>query len=249
MPLSKSEARQLATRSLFLQTLWNYRTMQGGGYLFTLWPWLRRTDASPARVRASADYLNAHPVLAAFAIGALRRRLEEGHVERDPEAFAAWQNTLCGPLGVMGDALIWDRYKPFLFSLGVLVLLLFRHVEVWYVLAPALLLLYNIPLFLLRTWGVREGYALGEHVLDVLSRPVFGLLRRRLTQAGLVLAGLLFAAGIVASTGESAMHPVQFCWSFLLMLIGIRRQWPLLISLFAVVISALALPVLVDVFF
>lgn len=173
MALGVGEARRLAVRSLFLQVLLNYRTMQGGGYLFTLWPWLRKSGQSAENVNAAAEYLNAHPVLASLAVGAMRRRIEDGDVQRDPVEFAQWQNSICGPLGVVGDALIWDRWKPLLFSLGVMILLWSPSLTVWAAVAAGLLLVYNVPLFLLRTWAVRRGYELGANVLDALAHPLF----------------------------------------------------------------------------
>jgi mannose/fructose/N-acetylgalactosamine-specific phosphotransferase system component IID len=249
MPLSNKESRQLAVRSLFLQVLLNYRTMQGGGYLFSLWPWLKQSHASKARVCASGDYLNAHPVFAAFAIGALRRRLEDGDLEKNPTGFAEWQTALCGPLGMIGDALIWDRWKPLLFSLGVLILLFFPTLEAWIISAIALLLCYNLPIFYLRVLGVRKGYELGEHVLTILGHPLISKVRKRLTSIGLVISGLLFAAGVVKTGDISVMHPVQFTLAFLLMLIGVRRQWPFMISLLVSLVGAMLLPILLELLF
>jgi PTS system mannose-specific IID component len=249
MPLTPRECRRLALRSLCLQVLLNYRTMQGGGYLFSLWPWLRQSQADRRRVEASGGYLNAHPVLAALAIGALRRRLEEGDYEKDPAAFTAWQTGLCGPLGMIGDALIWDRWKPLVFSLGVLILLLVPTIDAWLITAPILLLLYNVPIFTLRMRGVATGYALGERVLEALGNPVIGKVRTLLTGSGLILSGLLFAAGLVTSGHTASLHAVQFSLAFLLMLIGVRRQWPFAVSLLIALSGTILLPVLLKIFF
>jgi mannose/fructose/N-acetylgalactosamine-specific phosphotransferase system component IID len=247
MALGLSEARRLAVRSLFLQVLLNYRTMQGAGYLFTLWPWLRQGGQSKERVNASAEYLNAHPVLAALAIGAMRRRIEDGAIEQDPLEFARWQNSLCGPLGVVGDTLIWDRWKPLLFSLGVLALLWSTSLAVWGAVAVSLLLVYNLPLFFLRTWAIRRGYELGPRVLEILGSPIFLKSRTILSFAGVIAAGLLLAEGLVTAgvlhDGRmSLFHSAQFTAAFAVMLTGVRRYWNLSITLLMALLVALAFP-------
>lgn len=248
MALKRGEAALLATRALLLQVLLNYRTMQGGGYLFTLWPWLQRTHAQPAEVRACGNYLNAHPVLAALAVGALRKRVEERDAERDPDAFAEWQNTLCGPLGVVGDALIWDRWKPLLFALGVLLMLWSPTLEMWTGVAAGTLLLYNVPLFYLRVWGVREGYRLGTGVLVALQNPLFVKLRRGLSIAGALTAGLLLAVAIMRTGTDSLLVGAQFLVAFALALLGLRLRWSLTWLLFVCIGAAIALPVAVHFF-
>ncbi len=242
MALTRGEAWTLAARSLLLQVLLNYRTMQGGGYLFTLWPWLRKTRTKAPEVRACGNYLNAHPVLATLAIGALRRRVEERDTEQDPAAFAEWQNTLCGPLGVMGDALIWDRWKPILFSLGVFVMLWRPTLETWYSVAVGTLLLYNLPLIYLRVWGVRAGYRLGADVLLALQRPLFSRVRRILSIAGAITAGLLLAGGLVRTATDSLLPGGQFLVAFAAALLGIRLRWSLTWLIFVSIGVAILLP-------
>jgi len=242
MPLSRDEARHLAARSLLLQVLLNYRTMQGSGYLFALWPWLRRSESSSVRVKACADYLNAHPVFGALAIGAMRRRIEEGDVERDPTEFGKWQESLCGPLGMVGDSLIWDRWKPLLFSLGVLLLLWFPAIEVWAGVAIGCLLLYNVPLVRLRVWAVSEGYRLGGNVLEALGHPLVGRLRKGLSIAGACVAGLLLASGVLQSGSTAWSAAAQFAVAFALMLLAVSRRWGILWSLLLALGAALLVP-------
>lgn len=244
MPLAPGEAKRLAVRSLFLQVLLNYHTMQGGGYLFALWPWLRKTEQDQQCVQASGDYLNAHPVLAAFAIGALRRRLEEGDFQKDPQAFAEWQTALCGPLGMVGDALIWDRWKPLLFSLGVLVMLCFPSMPlpVWIGVAVGCLLMYNVPLFWVRVWGVKEGYRLGTDVLSVLSRPAVARARRYLSVLGALLAGALFAVALVRSASDSLFCAGQFLLAFSVTFLATRWRWSITWSLLFALLAVFLLP-------
>ncbi|MBM3324402.1 MAG: PTS system mannose/fructose/sorbose family transporter subunit IID, partial [Calditrichaeota bacterium] len=53
---------RLLWRSLFVQVFWNYRTMQGEGFLFTLLPFLRRLEADSDRrqhlLKLSGGFMN-----------------------------------------------------------------------------------------------------------------------------------------------------------------------------------------------
>ena len=248
MALNRIETIRLTCRSLFLQAMLNYRTMQGPGYLYALWPWLRNAKRSSQEIRASADYLNAHPVLATLAIGALRRRIENGDVQKNPDEFSKWQTELCGPLGTIGDQLIWDRWKPLIFGLGVLILMWKPSLGPWLGVAVGSLLLYNVPLIWLRYWGIREGYRLGERVLESLDRPrTLIALRRSLGVAGATVAGGLLAsgflrAGLMHDQKFSLFHPIQFLRAFGVTLAGFRRRWPILWTLFLGLGTATLLP-------
>ncbi len=259
--LSFREAHQIARRLHLIQVLLNYRTMQGSGYMFALWPWLRKQDRRAEQVTAASKYINSHPVFASFAVGAIRRRLEEESrpldSSTDPgllpqtevsrtrsggEEFSQWRESLAGPLGVTGDALIWDRWKPLVFAGGALILLVVPTVTAWAIVAIASLILYNLPLYALRVWGVRQGYHLGTDVLEVLRDPRFAQARRGLTLAGIWLAGALTATGLLVSAQHSAPRGAQFAAAFLIMLLGLRFRLSASTAVLFAVIAALIVP-------
>ena len=61
------------------------------------------------RWRARARYFNAHPYLAALAIGALAR----AELDQVPPArIERFRSALCGPLGSVGDRLVWASWLP-----------------------------------------------------------------------------------------------------------------------------------------
>ena len=223
--LSVREAHQMARRLFLIQVLLNYRTMQGGGYLFSLWPWLSKSELRERRVRLASGYVNSHPVLASFAVGAMRRRLEDLSIpppKQGEEEFDSWRKSLAGPLGMIGDSLIWDRWKPLVFALGAGVLLVIPTVTAWCVVATTCLIVYNVPLYALRVWGIRRGYVLGANVLDAMRDERFASWRRGLTAAGVVLAGLLLGSAVHVAAQGSPARALQFMVAFAAMLLGLR---------------------------
>jgi mannose/fructose/N-acetylgalactosamine-specific phosphotransferase system component IID len=244
--LTARETHQLARRLLLIQVPLNFRTMQGGGYLFALWPWLRTSEHRSERVKAASGFLNAHPVLAALALGALRKRLEEGDAESQPEDLTQWMQSLCGPLGMIGDALIWDRWKPIVFAAGALVLTFAATPAVWLITALTCLIVYNAPLAYTRLWGICEGYRLGAVVLTALNRPIFSTLRNGLNTVSVLLGGLLLGALFMAGSGMKAITAAQFIVAFALTWLGIRRRGLRWFILPAAAGVALAIPLIVS---
>jgi mannose/fructose/N-acetylgalactosamine-specific phosphotransferase system component IID len=233
--LSERETCCLTRRLYLLQVLLNYRSMQGEGYLYALWPWLRGSESRAVRVQTAAGFLNAHPVMASLALGALRRRIEDGDTE-----LTSWKDSLCGPLGMAGDALIWDLWKPLIFALGALILLLVPSPLAWLIVAAICVLIYNAPLAWARHWGVREGYRLGASVLSALNRPLFSALPKYLGRAGAVAAGLLVGISLMAGSRMQLVPAAQFMIGFGVTWFASRRGLPLVYALPVAMGAALA---------
>ena len=100
------------------------------------------------RWRARAHYFNAHPYLAAVAVGALARAELDGE---PPARIERFRTALCGPLGSVGDRLVWAGWLPFC-SLVALARLRTRRGPVLVV--ALFLVLYNVGHFGLRAWGL-----------------------------------------------------------------------------------------------
>jgi PTS system mannose-specific IID component len=172
-------------RMLAIQGAWNYESLLGNGVGFCLEPALRLLpggvhshEFKEAMARES-HYFNAHPYMAAVAVGALARAELDGEA---PDRIERFRTALCGPLGSVGDRLVWAGWLPFcslaslaLFGLGassVTVVVFFLGT-------------YNVGHFALRLWGLRTGWNHGLHVASALGNPV---LRRGPQQLGRLAA-------------------------------------------------------------
>ena len=163
------------TRMLAIQGAWNYETLLGNGIGFCVEPALRHLPGGPhgpafkmAMAREST-YFNAHPYLAAVAVGALARAELSGV---PPERIERFRTALSGPLGSVGDRLVWAGWLPFAslvalaaFGLGARPLVVIGIFQV----------LYNAGHLALRVWGLRVGWKHGLAVAPSLGNP---LLRR-----------------------------------------------------------------------
>jgi len=170
LPLSTRLSMLL--RMFAIQGAWNYETLLGNGIAFCLEPALRRLPGgrhSPAFKSALARqsrYFNAHPYFAAVAVGALARvELDQEPADRIERFRAA----LPGPLGSVGDRLIWAGWLPFC-SLAALAV--FGLGGGPYQVLGTFLLLYNVVHVGIRWWGLNTGWRHGLRVAAALGHPL-----------------------------------------------------------------------------
>lgn len=178
------------TRTLAIQGSWNYETLIGNGIGFCVEPALRllpggvQSAAFKAAMARESAYFNAHPYLASVAVGALARAELSGvpamHIER-------FRTALCGPLGSVGDRLVWAGWLPFCSLLGLLCFGLGA--------GPATTLvtffcLYNAGHLALRVWGLHVGWTRGLGVASALANPILRQGPAYVARAAAATAGL-----------------------------------------------------------
>ena len=180
------------SRLFAIQGAWNYETMNGNGIAFCTEPALRLLPGGidgeeyHQALGRHAKYFNAHPYFAGVAVGALARAELDGVPAPMIERF---RTALGGPLGSVGDRLVWASWLPLCslialgaFGLGgrpLLVIAIF-------------LVTYNIGHLALRAWGLRVGFKRGLRVADALAHPVL----RRGPQVVGTLAALIAGVSI-----------------------------------------------------
>ena len=176
-------------RLLAIQGAWNYETFLGNGIAFSMEPALRllpggtHGPAFKAAMARQAGYFNAHPYLAAIAVGALARAELDGE---SPERIERFRTALAGPLGSVGDRLVWAAWLPFC---SLLALLVFGLGAGTTAVLATFLLVYNAGHLWVRAWGLRTGWSHGLRVAAALGNPV---LRRGIPVIGRAAA---FTAG------------------------------------------------------
>ena len=162
----------MMTRLFAIQGAWNYETLLGNGIGFCIEPALRRLPGgrhSPefkAALARESKYFNAHPYFAAVAVGALAR------VELDlepPERIERFRAALPGPLGSVGDRLIWAGWMPFCSLVALAVFGLGGGP--WQVVGT-FLILYNVVHVGVRIWGLNTGWNHGLRVASALGHPI-----------------------------------------------------------------------------
>ena len=178
-------------RLLAVQGAWNYETLLGNGIGFSVEPALRRLpggkdgEAYRAALARESQYFNAHPYLASVAVGALARAELEGAA---PERIERFRTALCGPLGALGDRLVWATFLP-LCSFAALVVFGSGG-------SPLATVLYNVGHLGLRIWGLEAGWRRGLNVAQSLGHPLLQRSQPWLGKMAAALAGFAFPVAL-----------------------------------------------------
>ena len=164
--LKVSLARALL-RLFAVQGSYNYERLLGVGVGVAEEPLLRDLadgKYGPAVARG-AHFFNAHPYLIGLAVGAAARAEHDG---ASPDQVERLREALCGPLGSVGDRLVWAGWLPFLSALTLAAVALGGG----WIAVVAFLIVYNIGHVALRWWALQAGWTYGTRVSVALHHPV-----------------------------------------------------------------------------
>lgn len=160
-----------AAKLFAVQASWNYERLQSIGAAVAIEPLLRDLPGGPtgdAYRRAmgrAAGFFNAHPYLAGLAIGAVARAEHSGVAE---ERVARLRSILKGPLGSIGDRLVWVGILPLTSAAGISLVALGKPLAG----VVVFLAMYNVAHVAIRLWALRNGWRLGTSVAKALGHPV-----------------------------------------------------------------------------
>ncbi|HEU5321900.1 MAG TPA: PTS system mannose/fructose/sorbose family transporter subunit IID, partial [Methylomirabilota bacterium] len=150
-------------RLFTVQGSYNYERMLGLGMGVAEEPLLRDLRNGPesaayrAAVARAAHFFNAHPYLCGLAVGAAAKAEHEG---TSPDMVERLRAALCGPLGSLGDRLVWAGWLPFVSALALAAVALGGGT--WVVVG--FLVVYNAGHVALRWWALLAGWRYGTRV-------------------------------------------------------------------------------------
>lgn len=204
-------------RLLAVQAAWTYERMSGIGVGHAAAPLLRELYANRsaeerrAAVARSAEFFNSHPYLAGVAVGAVVRAERDGV---PGPAIVRLRTALSGPLGALGDQLVWAGEVPVLIGLALAATPWFGA---WTVLA--VILVHNLLRLWLTAWGLgiglREGLGVGA-ALQGSWLPRAAAQAQIAAAFAVGLAVPIVAWRLLAGTGARATTAVIGC-----MLLGV----------------------------
>lgn len=194
LPLSTRVA--MLIRLLAVQGAWNYETMAGNGIAFAMEPALRLLPGGKGGTRyreamaRQSTYFNSHPYLAGLAVGGLARAELEGDTESRIDRF---RGACCGPLGSVGDQIVWAAWLPFC---SVLALLAYGLGLGPVAVVVVFLGVFNAGHIALRAWALEAGWREGMKIAKFLAHPIFRQGPNVIARATSVLAGIAIPLAI-----------------------------------------------------
>jgi mannose/fructose/N-acetylgalactosamine-specific phosphotransferase system component IID len=208
--------------SLFIQTVWNYKSMVSVGFTFSLWARCKHilTDKNEkiAFLKRHLSFFNTHPYMATYAIGAIIRLEEEYKKTGNPDinSIDKLKNALIGPLGAIGDQVFWQSMKPGISLLGLLGLMLTDHLWSRLFILVLMLLIYNIPHFVIRYRGLKIGYEQGFSVYKYVKIEKFKYIISSFKIVGAVSLGFLLPVLLIKNKSGELENIIFFFLVFVL---------------------------------
>jgi len=166
------------------------------GFCYSMVPIARRLypDAKEQQkfLKRHLNFFNAHPYFTTFALGAIARIEEEEVISGnfDHSKTDRFKSALIGPLGAVGDQLVWALIKPASILFGLAGIIMIPDFTMQLVFLFVLLLMYNVPHLYIRVYGLYKGYQLGFSVYKRLSLENFRLIRNFYGILGAMCLGL-----------------------------------------------------------
>jgi PTS system mannose-specific IID component len=228
--ISRRTRAEMVVRSLFIQATNNFERMLSLGFLFALWPVIKKKYAKPEARRGAVirhlSFFNTQPYLANCILGVVANaELRDGR--KSDADVGNIKRAMMGALGALGDDLFWTGLMP---AAALVALLLYaalpRYALAWAIVA---LVIYNIFQFWARIRLFDVGLRLGPHIttyLKMLRLPQFALAVKVAAAftLGLVAATLVWRAGHGAAFGLTGGLAVAaaVALSLVLQSIGVR---------------------------
>jgi PTS system mannose-specific IID component len=190
VPIPLTTQIAMLLRLLAIQGSWNYETLLGNGIGFCVEPALRRLPGGPggpeyrAALARQSQYFNAHPYMASVAVGALARAELDGE---QPAKIERFRTAMCGPLGSVGDRLVWAAWLP---ACSIIAIGAFGVGLGTAGVLAVFLGLYNAGHLALRAWGLRVGLSNGMRVASSLGGPVLRQGPLHIARVASALAGI-----------------------------------------------------------
>ena len=194
--LDKKDLRSIFWRSFALQGAFNYERMQNIGYAYAMIPAIKKlykkdNDRAQAIVR-HLEFFNTTPAVSPFIMGiSAAMEQENSNLDTfDTDSINAIKASLMGPLAGIGDSIFWGTLRVIAAGIGVSFATQGNIFG-----ALVFLLIYNIPHFLIRYFGLKTGYSIGVNSLEQIQMN--GLMDKIMSVANIV--GITVVGGMVAT--------------------------------------------------
>ncbi len=221
---------EMVLRSLFIQATNNFERMLSLGFLFALWPVIKRIYREPEARRQAVirhlSFFNTQPYFANCILGVVANAELRGGENLDAEV-ATVKTAMMGAFGALGDDLFWNGLMP----AAALLALVFYGVFPDYAIAGALLALalYNVFHLWTRIKLFNAGLRLGRRItsyLKMLRLPYFALAVKVAASflLGLFMVVVIWRASRVGTWGmEGALAAAAaILAAFVIQSLGIR---------------------------
>lgn len=196
--------RKLFWRQNWLMFCTSYTKQQAVTYSWIMEPFLKKIygEDSPEFYDAMLrhqTFFNTTPMMAPFIMGlnlSMERENKDSKGTFDTSAITAIKSSLMGPFAGLGDSVQQGALR----ILATAIAIGFCKQGMW--IGPLLfLLIYNIPNMLIRWYGAKFGYRLGQDfIAKTMENGLFKTITRAVSVLGLMMIGAMSAQYVALTT-------------------------------------------------
>ena len=204
--ITKKDLRKVFWKSLPFEISWNYVRQDHLGFAYSMTPIIEKLykneeDRAEALER-HIEFFNITVYFSTLVLGIITA-MEEKRAENpdfDTQSISNIKASLMGPLSGIGDSIFLGTLRIIAAGIGASICMSGNPIG-----AVVFLLLYNVPAFLVRYFGVMKGYELGTSLLEKIQKS--GLMDKVTNLTGIV--GLMTIGSMIA-TMVSVKVPLTF---------------------------------------
>lgn len=239
-------------RSFLIQAVWNYQSMLSIGFCFALVPVANKLFKDRQKriefYNRHLNFFNAHPYFSSFALGAISRIEEDMVIQGNDEYVKVdrLKNALMGPLGAIGDQLVWATLKPASILVCLLAVMLIDAYESKIIFLFVLLIVYNIPHLYIRIFGIVKGYQAGYDVYKILKIERFKTVKNVYGALGGLALGIIIAFGLLQSSESNLAYGFVFAFCTLIAYFYKKYKQSIYLCLAFPVILAVIIGVMIE---
>ena len=243
--MKKLSFLSLFWRSLFIQSLWNFEGLQNMGFLFVIFPALKKLY--PEKVKRKevllrhVEFFNTHPYMASMIVGLVAKMEQEssqkGLVSSDE--ISTVKKNMAGPLAAMGDALFWGTFRPLVAIVTAGLMLFSFKVDfgINLILLPIFfIVIYNLVNLPFRYWGILISYKMGGKIIGRVAAINF----QNIVNILRLLTGIVLLAITVfyfAFYAPNSVWTIVFILTLLLTVVWSCLRWPIVVLFYLVIIA------------
>ncbi len=201
--VTKGDMRRTFWRSFALQGCFNYERMQNVGFCYSMLPVIKRLYKTPEEISAALkrhlSFFNTTPQVVSFITGAciaLEEKNKKSEGGFDTSSITALKAALMGPIAGIGDSFFWGTFRIIAAGIGC------GLASQGSILGAVLfLLIFNVPHYLARYYGLKLGYKSGIGFIEsVQASGVIELSTNAAKIMGLCVVGAMIASMVTLST-------------------------------------------------
>lgn len=202
--LTKKDLNKIFLRSYCYECSYNYVRQQHMGFIWSMAPALKKIYKDDPEGLAEAckrqiSFFNTTPQIAPWVVGIETALEEENHKSGDNmgEVVSAVKTSLMGPISVIGDTMfLTGGFRLLAPTIGAAL-----AVQGNWLAIPIFLLIFNIPHFLSRYFGIHLGYQWGSSFFDkVMASGLINKVTEVCYILGLTMIGAVSAGYVAVST-------------------------------------------------